>query len=542
MNFWLKVASGILVAMIFCASTASRSGANNPAIVTENGPLKGITTGPVNQYLGIPYAAPPLGTLRWTPPQSFGKWHGVFQATQFGSECPQTGFLGIPPFSENCLFLNVYTPKQKYSGRGDDKGLPVMVWIHGGSLVGGGGNLYDPTPLVEQGNVIVVTINYRLGLLGFFAQSALDAEGHLNANYGLMDQQFALKWVQRNIQAFGGDPERVTIFGESAGGESVHANLASPLAAGLFQRAISESGTVDDFQDYFDFWIPVGQGETTGTALVPSGMALATAAGCSSQTAACLRGLPASALVAAEPAEAFPFVDGTLLPQTLDAAFASGQFNQVPVISGGNHDEWRLFVAFGYDLLGNPLTNAGYPAAVAALQFLPVTDPFVLFLVNIAYPLINYPPPPPFLVSAPLALGALGTDELFACPERNADRLLSKHVTTYTYEFNDENAPLSLGIPLNFPLGAAHFAEVAYLFNYLGTPAPFTSDQQQLSQTMISYWTHFAKTGDPNSAGEPPWSPYSSITDEFQSFVPPTPAVESNFDSEHGCSALWNTF
>jgi para-nitrobenzyl esterase len=540
MNFTLKVASGILAVAIFCASTASQAAANNRAIVTESGPLKGITTGPVNEYRGIPYAAPPLGALRWTPPQSFGKWHGVFQATQFASECPQSGVFGRPPFSENCLFLNVYTPKRKKH----DVGSPVMVWIHGGAFVGGGGDLYDPTPLVEQGNVIVVTINYRLGLLGFFAQTALDAEGHFNANYGLMDQQFALKWVRRNIEAFGGDPERVTIFGESAGGESVHANLASPTAAGLFQRAISESGSLFAFQDYFDFWVPLAQGETTGTALVPSGMALATAAGCSSQTAACLRGLAASALVGAQPASGivFPFVDGTILSQTVDAAFASGHFNHVPVISGGNHDEWRLFVAFQYDLLGTPLTDAGYQAAVAALESLPVSDPFVLFLVTFAYPLTNYPPPPPFLVSAPLALGALGTDQIFACPERNADKLLSQYVTTYTYEFNDENAPLSLGIPLSFPLGAAHFAEVPYLFTFLGIPAPFTPNQQLLSNTMISYWTHFAESGDPNSAGEPLWSPYNSITDEFQSLVPPTPTVESNFDSEHQCSTLWNTF
>ena len=249
-------------------------------------------------------------------------------------------------------------------------------------------------------------------------------------------------------------------------------------------------------------------------------------------------------VVGAQPASAivFPFVDGTILTQTLDAAFASGQFNHVPVISRGNHDEWRLFVAFQYDLLGTPLTDAGYLAAVAAFEFSTVSDPFVLFLVNMAYPLINYPPPPPFLVSAPLALGALGTDELFACPERNADKLLSQYVRTYTYEFNDETAPLSLGIPLSFPLGAAHFAEVPYLFTYFGIPASFTPDQQQLSNTMISYWTHFAETGNPNSAGEPLWSPYSSTTDEFQSLVPPTPTVESNFDAEHQCTRLWNTF
>jgi para-nitrobenzyl esterase len=542
MNLRLKIAIGTLVAMVFSASTISLSAADDSVISTQSGPLRRITSGPVNQYLGIPYAAPPLGARRWLPPKPFGQWQGVFPATRFGSECPQVDPFSNNEFgSENCLFLNVYTPRPK----DDSQALPVMVWIHGGALITGGGDLYDPAPLVERG-VIVVTINYRLGLLGFFAHPALDAEGHLNANYGLMDQQLALKWVRRNIAAFGGDPARVTIFGESAGGQSVHMQLASPGAAGLFQRAIAESGSFDDFQDYLPFIVPLAQGETTGTGLVPSGVAFAAAAGCGSQTAACLRGLTAAAVVGVQPtlpSALFPFIDGTLVPQKLPSAFASGQFNHVPVIDGATHDEGRLFVNEAYDFRGTPLTDAGYQAAVAALELLPVTDPFVQFLVNVAYPLTNYPPPPPFLVSAPLALGALFTDEIFDCPERNADQLLSKYVTIYTYEFNDENAPLSFGVPQgSFPLGAYHAAEIQYLMNIFGIPAPFTSDQQLLSNTMISYWTHFAKTGNPNSANTPHWSPYNSLTDRFQSLAPPTPTVESTFDSEHGCSALWNTF
>jgi para-nitrobenzyl esterase len=212
MNF-KKIAIEIVVAalsFITLASLAVADFINNLPIITESGLLNGVSTGPINEYLGIPYAAQPLGPLRWTPPQSFGRWHGIFQATQFGSECPQeSGLYGRPPFSENCLFLNVYTPKRQSPRYGDGYGLPVMVWIHGGALIGGGGDLYDPTPLVEQGNVIVVTINYRLGLLGFFAHPALDATGRPDANYGIMDQQFALKWVQRNIAAFGGNPYRM---------------------------------------------------------------------------------------------------------------------------------------------------------------------------------------------------------------------------------------------------------------------------------------------------------------------------------------------
>jgi para-nitrobenzyl esterase len=395
--------------------------------------------------------------------------------------------------------------------------------------------------MVQQG-VIGVTINYRLGYLGFFAQSALDSEGHPAGNYGLMDQQFALKWVQKNIAGFGGDPNQVTIFGESAGGQSVYAQLASPTAAHLFRGAIAESGSYGEFQDYFDFIVSLATGETTGTAFVPPGDSVAASVGCSGETSACLRAVPASALAAEEPGSIYPFVDGTLLTQTPGQAFASGQFNRVPVISGSNHDEYRLFVAAEYDLAGNPLTDAEYPAAVAAVFGDPVSNSFIQFLVNTEYPLSDFPPPPG-VVSAPLALGALVTDEFFVCPARNADGLLSQYVTSYAYEFNDENAPpaQSLIPGLTFPLGAYHTAELPYLFNFPGDI--FTPAQVELSDTMIGYWTQFAKTRNPNSPGAPTWSKYS-VGGSFESLEPPTPMPESDasFDSDHKCSSFWNTF
>lgn len=539
-----------LAAICVVATGLPRAAIAGPAIVTDQGPLKGISTPGENQYLGIPYAAAPVGNLRWLPPQSPAHFRGVFQATKFGNVCTQnqTFFVGTPIGSEDCLYLNVYVPDVEPPPHG----FSVMVWIHGGALVSGAGSLYDPTPLVEKGNVIVVTINYRLGLLGFFAHPALDAEGHLNANYGLMDQQFALDWVRRNIGGFGGDHKRVTIFGESAGGFSVLSNLASPTAAGLFQRAISESGAYAHFQDYWDpiSLVPLATAETVGTPFVPAGTTLAANVGCSSQTAQCLRAIPASTLVEAQPrilfpalGVVFPIIDGTVLTQTLDAAFKSGAFNPVPVISGTNHDEWRLFVAFQYDLEGTPLTDAEYPAAVAAFLRLPVSDPFVQLVLNV-YPLSNYPPPPGYFVSAPLALGALGTDDLFVCTSRNADLSLSKYVPTYTYEFNDETAPPVLP-PLSFPLGAAHFIELEYLFNLsaFGISPTFTPDQKQLSDTMIGYWTQFAKTGNPNVEGAPSWPEYGA-TAQFQSLVAPTPAPESDssFDTDHKCSSFWDTF
>jgi para-nitrobenzyl esterase len=511
----------------------ARKKSSNPAIVTEDGPLKGIISPGINEFLGIPYAAPPVGALRWVPPQPHGRWDGVLKANQIGSPCPQRDFFGNGFGDEDCLSLNVYTPGLKKNQNKHD-GLPVMVWIHGGSLVSGSGGLYDPTPLVKKGGVIVVTINYRLGVLGFFAHPALDSEGHLNANYGLMDQQFALQWVQRNIAAFGGDPNHVTIFGESAGALSVYSNLASPTAAGLFERAIAESGAYTSFQDYLQSIVSLPAAEIAGSSF-------AAGVGCASQTAECLRATSAAALVSAEPDIVYPVVDGTVLTQPPGAAFANGEFNRVPVISGSNHDEWRFFVAETYDYVGNPLSDADYPAAVAAFLGRPLVDPFVQFVLSL-YPLTNYPPPPG-VVSAPLALGALGTDAVFACTARNAAQFLSQYVPTYAYEFNDENAPLSFGLPpASFPLGTYHSSEIQYLFDIFGVPAPFSSDQQQLSDAMIGYWTQFAKTGDPNSPSAPTWSPYGAATDQFQSFVPPAPTVESDFDADHKCSFFWNTF
>ena len=534
---WWHYALGLAFAMTFTLGSALAASANqpfDPIALTESGIVVGGEANGVNTFLGIPYAAAPVETLRWRPPEAYGFFHGlVFHADQFGSECTQPG-----GGSEDCLFLNVYSPQPPH-GHPFQGPLPVMVWIHGGGLVTGGADLYDPTRLVQQG-VIVVTINYRLGYLGFLAQTALDAEKHEAGNYGFMDQQFALRWVQRNIRGFGGDPNQVTIFGESAGGQSVIAHLASPTAAYLFRGAISESGAYLEFQDYLNFIVPLASGETVGTALVPGGSAVAASVGCTSQTSACLRGVPAAALAAIEPSTVYPFVDGTLLTQTPAEAFASGQFNQVPIIFGSNHDEWRYQIALAYDLGVGPLTDAEYPVAVAQLLGLPEDNSFVQLLVNTVYPLSAYPPPPS-VMSAPLALGALGTDELFTCPARNADLLLAQHVPTYVYEFNDENAPPVLP-PVSFPLGACHTSELAYLFG-AHPQGHLSTEQLELSDTMIGYWTQFAKTLNPNSPAAPMWTKYSA-GGALESLVAPTPATESDadFDSDHKCSGFWDTF
>src|SRR5208283_339404 len=389
-----------------------------PTVHTKEGRVIGATVNGITEFLGIPYAKAPVGALRWRPPRAHGVFSGgVLDADKFGGACIQPDYAAS---NEDCLYLNVYTP----ASAGPSSALPVMVWIHGGALVKGDAAEFDPTALVQQG-VIIVTINYRLGYFGFFAQSAIDAEKHLHGNYGLMDQQFALSWVQKNIAGFGGDPSEVTIFGESAGGESVYANVASPTAAKLFRGAISESGAYA-FQNLFDPIITLAMGETTGTAVVPSGSAITTSVGCTThRTAACLRVVSAATLVALEPAAVHPFIDGTVLAQTPSAAFASGEFNRVPLISGSAHDEYRYFVAEQFDLKSGPLMDTDYPTAVGLLVRQAAASSMVQSLVNTEYPLSNYPPPMGYSLSAPLALGALGTDFMFACPARNANLSLA---------------------------------------------------------------------------------------------------------------------
>jgi para-nitrobenzyl esterase len=528
-----------MVAFGQVAIASAKTSYPKPFAITRSGPVLGVTVNGVDEFLGIPYATPPVGQLRWMPPKSFGKFKTPLQATQFGSVCPQTGPIG----SEDCLFLNVYTPTNSEPANAQDQadevpttetkkssGLPVMVWIHGGGLVAGAGSNYDPSPLVNAGGVIVVTINYRLGVLGFLAESGLDAEHHLLGNYGFMDQQFALKWVQKNIKAFGGNPKQVTIFGESAGGQSIYAQLASPLAKGLFRAAIAESGSYVEFQDYFTAIETLTTAETTN-GFAPSGNSVAIAVGCSSLSASCLRAVSADTLIAAQAGTLYPFVDGKLLTQTPSAAFAAGKFNRVPVIAGTNHDEYRAFVALQYDATGNPInTPDKYAAAVLAL-WTSALESQVLGL----YPYNSYP-------VGGLALSASGTDGVFSCPARQADKLLSKFTTTYAYEFNDENAPPGQPAGLSFPLGAFHGAEIQYLMLVTGAIFPFTPDQQALSDTMISYWTEFAKTLNPNSSGQPTWPVYSASADQIQSLVPPTPIPETNFNTFHNCDSFWNTF
>jgi para-nitrobenzyl esterase len=539
-RFTLRCLFRLAVLCLVTLATAASAFAAFPTATITSGVVVGRKTGGMTQYLGIPYAVPPVGSLRWMPPQAYGTFPGgTFKATQFGNICPQASGATVVG-SEDCLYLNVFAPLS--AGVGSN--LPVMVWIHGGGLIEGSSNAYNPLFLVEQG-VIVVTLNYRLGYLGFFAQTAIDAEGHENGNYGLMDQQLALQWVQSNIAAFGGNPSQVTIFGQSAGGQSVYAQLASPTATGLFGAAIAESGSYEEFQPYLQYIVPLADGESNSAPYnspsVPTGETIAANVGCGDPaTSACLRGIPAAYFVAQDVFPIFPFVDGTLLPLPPALAFQYGAFNQVPVITGVNVNEYNLFVAESFDLnpsVGPIANSTEYTAAVDAL-FPAALAPYVLSVYSYSV----FP-------SGDQALGAAATDGAFSCPARNAAQLLSQYVPTYAYEFADENAPPAEGDfagALTFPLGAYHTAELQYLFKNLdvfGFPPAFitlTSPQATLSQTMRRYWTQFAKTGNPNVTGRVNWPTYNTSTDLFFSLTEPRPQLISSFAINHNCTLLWD--
>jgi para-nitrobenzyl esterase len=489
--------------------------------LTERGFVKGIQTPTMKKFLGIPYAEPPLGALRWQPPQRVADWVWLRDATQFANHCPQpASFFGLPSVAEDCLYLNVYAPNHRGWGFDLFQKHPVMVFIHGGSLFVGESDDYDPTRLVEREDVMVVTINYRLGVLGFLPHPALSAEAPYggSGNYGFMDQQAALQWVQRNIRSFGGDPGNVTIFGESAGGLSVFAQLASPGATGLFHRAIIQSGAS-------------GVAATAPLATAEArGVAFAIAVGCPDQTAACLRSVPVETMLAKQATSYAGTIDGKVLTQPIRDALAKGEFSKVPVMQGTNHDEWRLFVGSREVALG-PLTAAQYQGAMVNFGFSPA---LAAYLATYVYPLAAYPSPS-------IAFGAVVTDYFFACKGRDSVRLLANHVPVYVYEFNDPEPPQPYLPPVSFPYGAFHAGEIQYVMGVrpaVEPVAPFTADQARLSDVMTSYWGRFARDGNPNSWHTPDWAPYDPATDLVQSLVPPEPTPKADFAADHKC-AFW---
>ena len=527
---------GILVAAAFALTLTACSGDDSNGddsadgtppdsaarVATSQGPVVGVEESRQLSFKGIPYAAAPTGDRRFAPPAPAPQRDSVLRADSFGSACPQGGgTFGESSETEDCLFLNVYTPKS-----GDDH--PVMVWIHGGAFVtGSGGASYNPVRLVEQGTV-VVTINYRLGVLGFLAHPQLSAASTDNGSgdYGLLDQQAALQWVQDNIANFGGDPDNVTIFGESAGGHSVLSQIASPSAEGLFDRAIVQSGA------YAANQISLAQAEALGTQI-------ADALGCDSID--CLRDKPVADIIAAQ--QSFSFIPNTrpaVLPNSIAAAIESGQFNQVPIVIGTNRDEGQLFVAIDELTRGSALEESEYRGEVAALLGV-AEDAQRVDEVTAEYPVADY-------ADTAHALAAVYTDYRFACDSLAQTRELAPTVNTYAYEFADRGAPSLLPPSPSFQdYGAAHAYEIVYVLNteQIMRERGGTDAQIALSNAMIHYWTQFARTGDPNPADgtQPFWPGFTTADDtEFLELVAPTPQslASDAFSARHHCD-FWLT-
>jgi para-nitrobenzyl esterase len=472
---------------------ASYGAASGQQVNIESGVVEGKQVGAVRIFLGIPYAAAPVGDLRWKPPVPPAKWAGVRRATEFGPHCMQGPIYGDMIFhdsggSEDCLSLNVWTP-----ARTPEAKLPVMVWIYGGGFVAGTTSeaRQDGEHLAQQG-VVVVSMNYRLGIFGFLAHPELAKEsGHNSAgNYGLLDQLAALRWVHQNIAAFGGDPANVTIFGESAGSFSVSALMASPLAKGLFQKAIGESGAAFSSSGLpFD---PLGVREEKDSKLVGSTFGV--------QTLAELRALPAQKLLDAfgkpgPTAFAFgPDVDGYFLPESVPAIFAAGKQNDVPLLAGWNHDEGSFEIVFSPQ---KPTVDS--MKATAQKEFGAKAAEFLrLYAVDTD-------------AQARRSMQDFAGDRFIAWATW---RWIDAQSTTgkqpvYRYRF-DLAPPADPEGPQE--LGAFHSAEIEYVFGQLDSKARvrWRPQDRKLSAQMQRYWANFARSGDPNGEGLAKWPPYAS--------------------------------
>jgi len=488
-----------LFAVLLCLSGSGPAMAGDDlcsrSVATGQGPVLGQAEKnlPACSYKGIPYAAPPKGELRFRLPGPPAMRAGTLAALDYGPSCVQNEIFGAggksQSFSEDCLFLNIWRPQKTGA-------FPVMVWIHGGGFVMGSGSyeMYRGANLAAQHEVVVVTINYRVGPLSFLALPELAREdpNGSTGNYGLFDQIAALQWVHDNIAGFGGDPDNVTIFGESAGGRSVCGQLASPRAAGLFQRAIIESGRCDDVQT-------LAQGFENSREFVKK-------LGCAGEDArSCLRALPANKLAmslgARRDLEFTAHMDGWFLTARPSDLFAQGKFNRVPVLIGNNRDEGKLFVL---------MEPGGYFASrKKVLQTLkermgPRADEVLAM-----YSLDDYHPPN-------MISGAIITDT-YVSRGFDAAEKLSPYVPVYFYRFDwDEERGSGF-------LGACHGLELPFVFGNLdlhfpaselalALPRKAAREAEPLSERMTAYWTNFAKTGDPNGAGLPEWPLYNSET------------------------------
>ncbi len=492
---------GILIgaALLGLAAMGSSNGAPPPVVRVDSGELQGVVDDGVASYKGIPFAAPPMGDLRWRPPQPVAPWTGVRQAAEYGADCMQ-GRFGPPPApgapaarvpSEDCLFLNVWSPASAARGAK----LPVMVWIYGGGFVGGSSSSPNTsgTQFPKQG-VVLVAANYRVGRFGFFAFPALSRErpDETKGNYAYMDQIATLQWVKRNIAAFGGDPNNVTIFGFSAGGVSVHSLLASPMARGLFHKAIAESGGSRDSvltarpmrADGVDPDYPVSA-ETIGIQFARSmgiegtdQAALARLRALSAEEV--LRGAPAQAGVNVPRHETTPMLDGKLVTETAETAYKAGRQPRVPFLAGSNSADTagnRIRATTKEELFA----RFGQWSAQAKAAYDPDGATDLATLISRANDDFGQAEPARFAASAFAAKGS----------------------PAYRYRFSYVQSAMRE----RMRTGAPHGGEIAFVFGTLANRpgATVSPEDQAVSRMAQTYWVNFAKTGDPNGAGLPAW-------------------------------------
>jgi para-nitrobenzyl esterase len=512
----LFIALWLIAAILFTSASAQETKKNEsertptpamPTVRTTSGIVRGVTEGDVSSFKGVPYAAAPVGANRWRPPQPVPAWRGERDASKFGADCPQAGFpRGSAPLSpnssEDCLFMNVWRPAAAAPGAK----LPVMMWIHGGAFVFGSGSQPDfsGVQFAKQG-VVLVTFNYRLGRLGFFAFPALSREhpNEIKGNYAYMDQIAALKWVQRNIAAFEGDPKNITIFGESAGGVSVHTHLTSPLSRGLFQKAIIQSG---GGRDGVLTGRPMREDRHNELSAETIGVNFARRHGIEGVDAAALaklRALSAAEIVDGGQESAGPggpvtysgpILDGRLTVETPQSAYEAGRQMRVPLIIGSNSADFVGFISA--DTKEALFSQFGERKADAIAAYDPDGSAELRTLLVMA-----------------------GADRVQAEPARfTAGAFIAKGAPAYVYRFS--YIPASMRT--QWRNGVPHGAEIPYAFDTLRARRGATMAPQDhaVARMVNAYWANFAKTSDPNGPGLPKWPHHDPGKNEILEFRP----------------------